>query len=71
MWHSKSKYQRIGVLVKANRKWLKADLAFGVKNLGPLSLASKLGEFSLFDGFFAFSPLDFPDLDNFWDLANF
>ena len=39
--------------------------------LGPLFLVSKLGKFSLFDGFFDFSPLDFPDLDDFEDLANF
>ena len=32
---------------------------------------SKLGKFPLFDGFFNFSPLDFLDLDNFQDLADF
>ena len=57
--------------MKANRKRLKADLALGVRKFGPVSLASKLGEFPLFGGFFDFSPLDFPDLDNFWDLADF
>ena len=31
----------------------------------------KLGELPLFDGFFDFLPLDFPDLDNFWGLAKF
>ena len=57
--------------MKTNGKWLKAHLASGVKKLGPLSLALKLDEISLFDSFFDFSPLDFPDLDNFRDLANF
>ena len=71
MWHSGSKCQRIRALVKANYKWLKADLALGVKKLGPPFLASKLGEFPLFDGFFNFSPLDFPNLDNFQNLADF
>ena len=51
--------------MKANHKWLKADLALGVRKLGPLFLASKLGEFPLFGGFFDFLPLDFPNLDNF------
>ena len=64
MWHSESKCQRIGALVKANFKWLKADLALGVKKLGPDSVAPKLGEFPLFDEFF-------PDLDNFQDLDVF
>ena len=71
MWHFGSKYQRIGALAKANRKRLKADLALGVKKLGPLLIESKLGEFPLFGDFFDFSPLDFPDLNNFRDLANF
>ena len=66
MWQSGSKCQRIGALVKVNCKQLKADLAIGVKKLGPLSLALKLGKFPLFGGFF-----DFPNLENFWDLANF
>ena len=55
--------------MKANRKRLKADLASGVRKLGPASLASKLGEFPLFDGFLDladFLPSEFPDLDNFW-----
>ena len=71
MWHSGSKCQRIGALIKANRKRLKADLALGVRKLDPIFLASKLGEFPLFGDFFDFSPLDFPDLDNFQDLADF
>ena len=71
MWHSKSKYQKIGALVKVSRKQLKAVLALGVKKLGPVSVASKLGKFPLFDNFFDFSPLDFPDLDNFCTLAEF
>ena len=57
--------------MKANHKRLKFNLALGVWKLGPLSLASKLGKFLLFDGFFHFLPLDFPDLDNFRDLADF
>ena len=57
--------------MNASRKRLKADLASGVRKLGPVFLASKLGEFPLFGGFFDFSPLDFPDLDNFRDLADF
>ena len=56
--------------MKTNYKWLKADLVLGVKKLGPLFLASKLGKFPLFDSFFDFLPLDFLDLNNFWDLAN-
>ena len=71
MWHSGSKCQRIGASVKANRKRLKADLALGVRKLSSVSLASKLGEFPFFGSFFDFLPLDFPDLDNFWDLADF
>ena len=63
MWYSGSKYQRIGALVKANHKQLKVDLALGVKKLGPLFLASTLGEFLLFAGFL--------DLANFQDLDNF
>ena len=68
MWHSGSKCQRIGALVKASRKRLKTSLAPGVMKLGPVFIASKLGEFLLFDGFFDFSLFD---LDNFQDLANF
>ena len=50
--------------MKANRKRLKADLASGVRKLGPASVAPKLGEFPLFDEFF-------PDLADFWDLDVF
>ena len=57
--------------MNASRKWLKADLASGVRKLGPDPVAPKLGEFPLFGGFFDFLPLDFPDLDNVWDLADF
>ena len=57
--------------MNASRKRLKADLASGVRKLGPVSLASKLDEFPLFGGFFDFSPLDFLDLNDFWDLADF
>ena len=57
--------------MKANRKRLKADLASGVRKFGPDPVAPKLAEFPLFGSFFDFSPLDFPDLDNFRDLANF
>ena len=71
MWHPGSKYRRLGTLMKANHKQLKADLASGVRKLGSLFLALKLGEFQLFDDFFDFSPLDFPDLDNFQDFDVF
>ena len=60
--------------MKANCKRLKADLALGVRKLGPVFLVLKLGEFLLFDGFLDlanFLPFKFPDLDNFRDLANF
>ena len=49
--------------MKANRKRLKADLALGVRKLGPDFVVPKLGEFPLFDGFL--------DLADFWDLDNF
>ena len=55
-------------LVKANRKQLKANPALGVRKLNRVFLASKLGKFLFFGGYFDFSPLDFLDLDN---LANF
>ena len=71
MWHSGLKCQRIGALVKINRKRLKADLALGVRKLGPDPVALKLGKIPLLGGFFDFSPLDCPDLDNFRDLADF
>ena len=64
MWHSGSKYQRIGVSVKANRKRLKDVLASGARNFDPFSVALELVEFPLFDNFF-------PDLDNFRDLDVF
>ena len=51
--------------MKANYKQLKANLVLGVKKFGPPFLALKLGEFLLFDDFFDFSPLDFPDLADF------
>ena len=69
--------------MKANRKWLKAVLALGVRNFGPSSVASELIEFSVFDNFFpdlaefqdldVFSPFDFSDLNNFslFDFPNF
>ena len=59
------KCQRIGALVKANYKRLKSDLASGVKKLGPVSVAPKLGEFLLFDEFFP-DLADFQGLDVFW-----
>ena len=52
--------------MKANCKWLKAALASGVEKLGPLSLASKWGEFPLFDNFLGLA--HFWDLDDFWDF---
>ena len=57
------KYQRIGALIKANYKQLKAILALEVKKLGPSFLTANLGKFSLFDGFL--------DLANFWPFDNF
>ena len=64
MWHSGSKCQRIGALMKANRMWLKAVLASEVGKLSPFFLALKSGKFPFFDDFF-------PDLADFWDLDNF
>ena len=58
-------------MVKTSRKRLKVSLVPEIKKLGPVSVAPKLDEFPLFGGFFDFSPLDFPDLDNFWDLTKF
>ena len=60
--------------MKASRKRLKASLALEVKKLGPTSLTSKLGKFSLFDGFLdltEFLPFKFPNLDNFRPYDNF
>ena len=51
--------------MNASRKRLKADLASGVRKLGPASVAPKLGEFPLFDEFFP-DLADFRDLDVFW-----
>ena len=48
--------------MNASRKRLKADLALGVRKLGPDSVTSKLGKYPLFDEIF-------PDLDDFQDLA--
>ena len=64
IWHFKSKYWRIGALIKANYKQLKTILILGIRKLSLFFLALKLGEFSLFDNFFL-------DLANFWDLDNF
>ena len=50
---------------------LKVVLALGVKKLGLVFVVLKLGKFPLFNGFFNFLPLDFPDLYNFWNLAKF
>ena len=41
MWHSGSKYQRIGALIKARRKRLKDIPALEVKKLGPASVVLK------------------------------
>ena len=81
MWHSGSKCQRIGVLMKVSRKQLKASLALGFRNFSLTSVASKFVEFPLFDNFFldlaefqdldVFLLFDFPDLDNFRDLDVF
>ena len=60
--------------MKASRKRLKAALASGVKKLGPAFLASKLGEFLIFDNFLdlaKFLPFEFPNLDNFRPFDNF
>ena len=51
--------------MNASHKRLKADLASGVRKLGPDSVAPKLGEFPLFDEFFP-DLADFRDLDVFW-----
>ena len=55
-------------MVKVSHKQLKVILASGVRKLSPTSVASKLGEYPLFNGFFDLSLFD---LDDFWDLANF
>ena len=60
--------------MKANHKRLKAALGLRVKKFEPAFLASKLGEFSLFDGFLDladFLPFEFPNLDNFRLFNNF
>ena len=57
MWYFKAKCQRIGALIKASRKKLKAILVSEFKKLGLTFLVLKLNEFPLFDGFL--------------DLANF
>ena len=60
--------------MKANRKRLKATLALGIKKLRPAFLASKLGDFPLFDGFLDladFLLFEFPDLHNFGPFDNF
>ena len=75
MWYSRSKYQRIGVLIKASHKRLKAVLVSGVKIFGLSSVTSKLVELPLFDNFFLnlakFQDLDVFVLFNFLDLDNF
>ena len=53
--------------MKASRKWLKVDLAMGVRNFVPASVALKFVEFSLFDNFFFGLP-KFQDLDVFSDF---
>ena len=58
-------------MVKASRKWLKIILVLRIRKLGPAFIASKLSESLLFASFFNFSFFDFPDLNNFWDLAYF
>ena len=60
--------------MKASRKWLKAALALEVKKLGLASLALKLGEFLIFDGFLdlaKFLPFEFPHLNNFRPFDDF
>ena len=69
--HFGSKCRRIRASMNTSRKRLKADLASGVRKLGSVPLASKLGEFPIFGSFFDFSSLDFPDLNDFWNLADF
>ena len=56
--------------MKVSHKRLKAVLASEVRKFGPVSIVLKLGEFPLFDGFFNFLPFNFPDLEDFWDLAD-
>ena len=80
MWHFRSKCWRIKALVKANYKWLKAVLAYRVRNFNLASILPKLGKLPLFDNFFLdladfqdldnFSLFKFPNLDKFW-LFNF
>ena len=72
--YSKSKYQKIKALIKANCKQLKATLVLGVKKLRPAFLASKFGEFPFFNGFLDlanFLPFAFLNLDNFRPFNNF
>ena len=57
MWHSGSKYQKIGALINTSHKQLKATLALETKKLGPSSLALKLDKFPLFDDFFFDLPI--------------
>ena len=78
MWHFESKCQKIGALVKANRRRLNASLASRVRNFGLSFVALKLVEFPLYDNFFPnlaifrdldiFSLFDFPNFDNFPNL---
>ena len=68
-------------MVKTNCKQLKAVLALKIRKLSLFFLASKLGEFLLFDNFFPnlanfqdldnFSPFEFLDSDNFRPFNNF
>ena len=69
MWHFRSKYQRIRILVKNSCKRLKVVLALGVKKLASTFLSLTLNKFSLFNKFLDLGV--FQDLDNFWDLDNF
>ena len=60
--------------MNASRKQLKTSLAPGVRKLGPASLASKLGEFPLFDDFLdlaKFLPFEFPNFDDFRPFDDF
>lgn len=51
MWHFKSKYQRIKVLIKVNCKQLKAFLAPKIRKLDLTFLVLNLGKFLIFDKF--------------------
>ena len=62
MWCFRSKCQRIGPLIKASRKQLKASLTSEVKKFGPSFLVLILGEFPSFDSFLDLNNFQLSDL---------